>query len=108
MSCGIGGDLFVIYWEAKTQKLYGLNASGRSPFDLSRDMLRGKGFTEIPTKGPLSWSVPGCVDGLARLQKRFGSKALSEIFEACHQLCRRGLSGHEIIARVLERSGSKP
>ncbi len=40
MSCGIGGDLFVIYWDAKTSKLYGLNASGRSPYDLTREVLR--------------------------------------------------------------------
>ncbi len=42
MSCGIGGDLFVIYWDAKSQKLYGLNASGRSPFALNRDVFRQK------------------------------------------------------------------
>ncbi len=63
MSCGIGGDLFAIVWDAKTQKLYGLNASGRSPQTLTRQVFADKKLTEIPTIGPLSWSVPGCVDG---------------------------------------------
>ncbi|MFQ5733894.1 MAG: gamma-glutamyltransferase, partial [Planctomycetaceae bacterium] len=56
MSCGIGGDLFVIYWDAKTKKLYGLNASGRSPYALNRKVFAEKGLKQIPTSGPLPWS----------------------------------------------------
>ena len=74
MSNGIGGDLFVIYWDAKTQKLYGLNASGRSPYKLNRQVLKEKGLSQIPTDGPLSWSVPGCVSGWETLRARFGTR----------------------------------
>ena len=63
MSCGIGGDLFAIVWDAKSRKLYGLNASGRSPLGISRQLIRDRGHERIPLKGPLSWSVPGCVSG---------------------------------------------
>src|SRR5436309_12227017 len=63
MSCGVGGDLFAIVWDAKTQKLYGLNASGRSPYKATREFFADKQLKEIPLFGPLSWSVPGCVDG---------------------------------------------
>ena len=59
MSCGIGGDLFAIVWDAKSKKLHGLNASGRSPLGISRDLIRERGHDRIPLKGPLSWSVPG-------------------------------------------------
>src|SRR5438552_10326368 len=63
MSCGIGGDLYAMVWDAKTKKLYGLNASGRSPYKATREFFADKNLKEIPTSGPLSWSVPGCVDG---------------------------------------------
>src|SRR5947209_3275620 len=63
MSDGIGGDLFAIVWEARTGKLFGLNASGRSPYRASLDEMRARGLTELPSAGPLSWSVPGAVDG---------------------------------------------
>src|SRR5579885_2564982 len=63
MSCGIGGDLFAIVWDAKSKKLYGLNASGRAPGAATIDFYRSRGFSQIPESGPLSWSVPGCVDG---------------------------------------------
>src|SRR5881275_2353281 len=62
MSCGIGGDLFAIVWDAKAKKLHGLNASGRSPYKATRDYFAAKKLNDIPTTGPLSWSVPGCVD----------------------------------------------
>ena len=78
-SCGIGGDLFVIYWDNATQKLYGLNASGRSPYAISIDKVKKAGFELLPTHHPLSWSVPGCVDGWAMLLERFGTMSLDEL-----------------------------
>src|SRR5271155_4194227 len=60
MSCGIGGDLYALVWEAKTGTLHGLNASGRAPARATRKWFADKGYKAIPGRGPLSWSVPGC------------------------------------------------
>src|SRR6516162_2913621 len=90
MSCGLGGDLFAIIWDAKSQKLYGLNASGRAPYAASidamlarlsgRDQAATNGQTpQIPLFGPLPWSVPGCVDGWETMRGRFGSMPLAEL-----------------------------
>ena len=79
-SCGVGGDLFVIYWDNASRRLYGLNASGRSPYELSIEKFRELGHHEtIPEQDPLAWSVPGCVDGWDVLLKRFGSMGLAEV-----------------------------
>jgi len=98
MSNGIGGDLFVIYWDAKTKKLYGLNASGRSPYNLNRTVLKEKGLTQIPTEGPLSWSVPGCVSGWETLRARFGTKPLAELLAPAIDAAENGAPVPEIIA----------
>src|SRR5712692_10202290 len=63
MMNGIGGDLFAIYWDAKTGKLYGLNASGWAPRGLSIDYLKQKGTMQMPQAGIDSVTVPGAVDG---------------------------------------------
>jgi len=98
MSCGIGGDLFVIYWDAATETLHGLNASGRSPYEINRQVFADRGLTEIPTEGPLSWSVPGCVDGWFALHDKFGKKSFSEILAPSIQYGRNGFPVTEIIA----------
>lgn len=78
---GIGGDLFAIVWDAKTKKLYGLNASGRSPKSLNLEYFEKKDMTKIPSFGPLPVSVPGCVDGWFELHKKFGSMKMDQILE---------------------------
>ncbi len=98
MSNGIGGDLFVIYWDAKTQKLYGLNASGRSPYKLNREVFKTKGMTQIPMEGPLSWSVPGCVSGWETLRARFGSRPLGDLLQAAIRAADEGAPVPEVIA----------
>lgn len=98
MSCGIGGDLFVIYWDAKTKKLYGLNGSGRSPYDLNRQVFADKGLQEIPSDGPLSWSVPGCVHGWETLRARFGTKSLADLMAPSIETATSGFPVTEIIA----------
>ncbi len=98
MSCGIGGDLFVIYWDSKTRKLYGLNASGRSPYALSCQVFKEKGLSQIPISGPLSWSMPGCVDGWDQLHSRFGTLKFSRILEPAIFYAEQGFPVSEIIA----------
>lgn len=98
MSCGIGGDLFVIYWDNQSKKLYGLNASGRSPYRLNRQVFVEKGLKDIPTDGPLSWSVPGCVSGWGELHQRFGKRTMSELLAASIEACESGFPIPEVIA----------
>lgn len=99
MSCGIGGDLFVIYWDAKSGRLYGLNASGRSPYGLNRAVFAEKRLASIPLTGPLSWSVPGCVDGWDELRKKFGTRSLAELLQPAIDYAENGFPVSEIIAR---------
>jgi len=81
MMNGIGGDLFVIYWDAKSGKLTGLNASGPAPRGLSADFLTKQGFQTIPD-GIHSVTVPGAVDGWAKMHARFGKLPWKDLFQA--------------------------
>lgn len=105
--CGIGGDLFAIVWSAKDQKLYGLNASGRSPKSLSLDYFKEKGYDKIPAFGPLPVSVPGAVDGWFELHKRFGQKPMSEILAPSIAYAEEGFPLTELIAHYLQLSARR-
>lgn len=103
---GIGGDLFAIVWIEKEQKLFGLNASGRSPKSLSLGKLKelvGDRET-IPSLGPLPVSVPGCVDGWFELHERFGKLPMQDVLSPAIGYCREGFPVSELIAYYWNRS----
>ncbi|RMF66333.1 MAG: gamma-glutamyltransferase [Calditrichaeota bacterium] len=95
---GIGGDLFAIVWDAKTQKLYGLNASGRSPKSLTLEHFKKLGLKHIPSHGPLPVTVPGCVDGWFELHKKFGKLPMKQILAPAIRYAREGFPVSELIA----------
>src|SRR5580692_11823398 len=72
MSNGMGGDLFLIYWDAKAGKLYGLNSSGWAPRKLSAEFLAKRGITTMPVNGIHCVTVPGAVEGWNQAHRRFG------------------------------------
>jgi len=101
---GIGGDLFAIVWDAKTKKLYGLNASGRSPKSLSLEWFAQNGHQSIPSHGPLPVTVPGAVDGWFMLHDRFGKKPMNELLKPTIDYAREGFPVSQLIAYYWNRS----
>ena len=96
-SCGIGGDLFAIVWDAASGRLHGLNASGRSPLSLTLERLLERGSTLIPERGPLAVSVPGAVDGWCELHARFGRLPLATCSRRRSRYAREGFPVTEVI-----------
>src|SRR5579883_156348 len=79
-TCSVGGDVFMLIWHAKTQRLYALNGSGRAPQGMTPELFASKGMKQIPERGPLSINVPGAVDGWFEAIERFGTLAPETIF----------------------------
>ena len=98
MMDGVGGDLFAIIWDAKTKRLHGLNASGRSPNALTPEIFRARGLKSIPGNGPLSISVPGCVDGWAEMHRKFGKLPWGTILKPAIEYARNGFPVSEQVA----------
>jgi gamma-glutamyltranspeptidase/glutathione hydrolase len=98
MMNGMGGDLFAIYWDARTSKLYGLNASGWAPRGLTIEHLKAKGATSMPLAGIDSVTVPGAVAGWHALHQRFGRLTWKDLFQSAIFYAEDGYPVPEIIA----------
>src|SRR4030095_15520053 len=98
-SNGIGGDLFVLYNEAKTGKSFGLNAGGWSPAGLSTEVLRARGALEMPAAGIHTVTVPGAVAGWSKLHARFGTLNLGELLAPALHDADAGFPVTEVVAR---------
>ncbi|HTP34126.1 MAG TPA: gamma-glutamyltransferase [Candidatus Acidoferrales bacterium] len=97
MKTGIGGDLFVMYWEANTGKLVGLNASGPAPKKLSPEFLARQGIKSMPAYGIHSFTVPGAVEGWARIHQRYGKLPWKDLFQSAIAYAEQGFPVTEAI-----------
>jgi len=104
---GIGGDLFAIVWDAQSKQLYGLNASGPAPKNISIDYFKAQNLTKIPSYGPLPVTVPGAVDGWVKLHEKFGNQAFSSLFKPTIDYALNGFPVTETIAYYLANSVSR-
>src|SRR5436190_450562 len=107
MSNGMGGDLFAIYWEAKTGKLTGINSSGWSAAAQTLDSLKKKGYRSMPEEGIHTVTVPGCVAGWEKLHKKFGHLGWGELFRPAIYYAQEGFPVTEIIQGHWRISTSK-
>ena len=104
MMNGIGGDLFVLYWEAKTGRLSGLNASGPAPRALSVELLTKQGHKAMPSQGIHSVTVPGAVDGWAQIHQRFGKLPWKDLFSSAIAYSEQGFPVTEVIQEAWRSS----
>ncbi|MBZ5600783.1 MAG: gamma-glutamyltransferase family protein [Acidobacteriia bacterium] len=103
MMCGLGGDLFAIYRDAKTGELTGINASGYAPKALTLEKLN----YAVPAAGIHSATVPGGVDGWAKLHARFGKLPWADLFQPAIYYAERGFPLTELIQYDWEHEQAK-
>ena len=104
MMNGIGGDLFALYWDAKTGKLYGLNASGWAPQGLSIEHLKARDANAMPAAGIDTVTVPGAVAGWNALHERFGRIPWKDLFQPAIFFAQQGYPVPELIHDFWEES----
>lgn len=99
---GIGGDLFAIVWSEKDQKLFGLNASGKSPMNLTLEDFNEMNLDGIPASSPHSVTVPGAVDGWFELHEKFGNLDMHSLLQPTIDYAREGIAVTSEIAEMMD------
>lgn len=105
-TCSAGGDIFMLIWEAKTQRLHALNGSGRAPRGLTPDYFAQRGMQHIPLRGPLPINVPGAVDGWFEALQRFGTLPAETIFAPAIDYAEEGTPVTPKLAKWLDIAAS--
>ncbi|HCI79090.1 MAG TPA: gamma-glutamyltransferase [Ktedonobacter sp.] len=107
--CGLGGDVFMLIYEATSGRLYGLNGSGRSARMATIERYRDLGYTAMPVQGIHTVTVPGCADGWDEAERRFGrlglAQALAPAISSAEEGIAIGPALHAALARMSVREG---
>jgi gamma-glutamyltranspeptidase/glutathione hydrolase len=106
VSCGIGGDLFAILWDPKTQRIHGINASGRAPAAARADRIPAEPDGTIPMRSPYAWTVPGVVDGWFELHLKFGRLPIKELLAPAILAAEEGEPVPRVISASWEREAA--
>lgn len=105
VSCGVGGDCFVMLWDPKAGKVIGLNGSGRSPRALTLETVRARAKNgQIPAYGAVPVSVPGAVDAWHTLHQRYGKLDWKTLFAPAIAHAQDGVPVAQTIAYYLAAS----
>ena len=105
VSCGVGGDLFAIVWDARTRAIHALNASGRAPRALRREAVPPDPGGLVPPYSPWAWTVPGCVDGWFALHARFGRLPMARLLAPSIRAAEEGEPVPRVIAAAWAAGG---
>jgi gamma-glutamyltranspeptidase / glutathione hydrolase len=108
MKNGLGGDLFALYWDAKTGKLQGLNSSGPAPRALSPEFLAKHGVKTMPQEGIHSFTVPGAVDGWWKMHQRYGKLPWKDLFQSAIAYAENGFPVSEAIQESWADPANQP
>jgi len=99
--CGIGGDLFCLYYDAQSGRVHFLNGAGRSGTRATLDELGRRGLGRVPVVGPGAVSVPGCVRGWAMLLERFGTRALGDLLQPAIHCAEAGFPTTRLVSQAI-------
>lgn len=99
--CGLGGDAFIIFYQAKDEKVEVLNASGRAPFAATREFFVERGFRNMPERGMLTATVPGVVDGWVTALEKCGSFSLAELLQKAIFYAEKGFPVYKELSQVI-------
>jgi gamma-glutamyltranspeptidase/glutathione hydrolase len=102
--CGLGGDLFLTYYDARRSRVCCLNASGRAPALATPQEYAARGLDTVPARGPLSATVPGALHGWQTAHERFGSRPLAELLEPAIRAARSGVEVTPRLSRWIARN----
>ncbi len=102
---GLGSDMFILSYNAKTREVKFINATGFAPQAATIDFYKAKGG--IPDEGPLSISVPGGVGGAVYAVQKYGTKPLPEVLAPAIEIAEDGFPVTEALARGLAGSRAK-
>ena len=100
-NCGVGGDLFCLYYDAASRRIYCLNGAGRSGSRAGLDELRRRGLSALPVLGPATVSVPGCTQAWSMLLERFGTRRLDELLQPAIHYAEHGFPVTSIVSQAI-------
>jgi gamma-glutamyltranspeptidase/glutathione hydrolase len=99
MMCGLGGDMFAVLHDARTQRVMGINGSGAAPRKATREYYTSRGHTTMPRSGVHSYSVPGAPHAYWTLHQRYGSLPWATLLEPAIALAEAGVPITDRLAR---------